>query len=148
MARRRPRPRPAEARRVAFTLYPMLGKRWRLIAVVHATRADLLRWCRRAGYRTSPQTDALCQGYRRWYASGRPTPDFGEVHFHRRSLSMRVVTHEMFHATVNLGRRLGVDFTRLDAPDSVNDDEELLAYAHGELCRQFMVHAERHGLYA
>jgi hypothetical protein len=135
------------ARTVAFALQPIAGKRWRVTVVVHPTRAALQRWCRAAGYRTSRRTDGLYQGLRRRYRSGRPTPDVGEVHLHRGSLSMRVVTHEMFHATVDLGRRLRFDFTRLDAADSVNDDEELLAYAHGELCRQFMVHAERHGIY-
>lgn len=79
----------------------------------------------------------------------RTLPLFAEVHLFRGDgLSMRIVTHELFHATMAYGRRIRFDFRRLDADDSVNDDEERLTYAHGDLCRQFMMRATDLGLYA
>ncbi len=75
-------------------------------------------------------------------------PMFAEVNLYRAALTMRIVTHELFHATIQYGRRIGFDFSRLDANDSINAEEERLTYAHGELCRQFMVRATTLGLYA
>lgn len=72
---------------------------------------------------------------------------FAEVHMHIGALGTGVLAHELFHATVAWGRRLGFDFTRLDADDSVNDDEERLAYAHGKMCADFVNRAIRAGLY-
>lgn len=60
---------------------------------------------------------------------------------------MRVVTHELFHATLAWARRIGFDFARLNAEDSINGDEERLTYAHGHLCADFMVRANNAGLY-
>ena len=55
--------------------------------------------------------------------------------------------HEFFHATICWGRRIGFNWQRLDAEDSVNDDEERLAYVHGALCREFVDRAYASGLY-
>lgn len=77
----------------------------------------------------------------------RTRPIVAEVHFSRNRLSQVIVAHELFHATLAYGRRVGFDFSRLDAADSVNDDEERLAYVQGWLCREFVRRAARTGMY-
>ena len=80
-------------------------------------------------------------------ARARTKPICAVVNLHRDLLTMGVVTHELFHATMAWGRRIGFNFSRLGADDAVNDDEERLTYAHSELCRKFMVRAIGAGLY-
>lgn len=60
---------------------------------------------------------------------------------------MEIVTHELFHATIAYGRRIGFAWTRFGDSDAVNKDEERMTYAHGELCKQFVLRAIRAGLY-
>lgn len=72
---------------------------------------------------------------------------FADAHFHRDRLGTEVVTHELFHATMAWGRRVGFPFARLGDDDAVNRDEEIITHVHGRLCRQFVARAEAAGLY-
>ena len=70
---------------------------------------------------------------------------------------MRIVTHELLHAAVAWARRIGFRFVALGGVGAefgsegdgyaVSDDEERLCRVYGDLCREFMVKAERAGLY-
>jgi hypothetical protein len=75
-------------------------------------------------------------------------PEFAEVNLYRDRLTMEIVTHELFHATMAWARRVRFPVARLVAADAVNDDEERLTYVHSTLCRRFMVRATAAGLYA
>jgi len=83
------------------------------------------------------------------YPNGRTRRDpcVAEVNLCHSALGTEVVAHEMFHATICWGRRIGFDWKRLDADDSVNDEEERMAYAHGKLMREFVSRAYAAGLY-
>lgn len=81
------------------------------------------------------------------YRNRRCQPLFCEVNLVRRHLGTELITHELFHAAIAWGRRVGFDFSRLNAPDSVNADEERITYVHGRLCRQFVDRAWKAGLY-
>lgn len=113
---------------------------------------------KRRGYRCSRNTQGMCSSYTRIQVpskrSRRPMrkmADFAEVNLYYGKLSMRVVTHELFHATCAWARRVGcsrdvlVDDEQL-ARD-VSPDEERLATVHGVLCMQFVARATKLGLY-
>ena len=102
-------------------------------------------------HRCGPKTMATCtevtvlnfdQG------AQRTKPIFAELNFVRGHLTMEIVTHELFHATMAWGRRIGFDWARLGADDCVNQDEERITYVHGWLCRQFVARATTLGLYS
>lgn len=99
-------------------------------------------WAKRIGY---------CREVQRWMVTpttSRRDPCFAEVHLYASRCGTEVVTHEMFHATAAWGRRVRFDFKRLGDADSVNDDEERMAYVHGWLCRQFVDRAWAAGVYS
>jgi hypothetical protein len=132
---------------VRFRLYPESRRGLYLAVFVWPTRASMQR---RWGPHP-PRTDGFCHPFivqqfvgGRW----RTRPVVAEVHFHRARLSMEVVTHELFHATIAWARRIRFDFARLNAEDSINEDEERLTYAHGRLCREFMNRANDFKLYS
>jgi hypothetical protein len=77
----------------------------------------------------------------------RRQPIVAEVVLHRQRLTTSIVTHELFHATIAYARHFVFNFCRLDARDSVNDQEEWLAHVHSNLCRLFMKRAIDAGLY-
>lgn len=66
----------------------------------------------------------------------RSDPCVAEVRFARPYLSLEIVVHELFHATVTWGHRWGLDFTSLRA-DTTTRTEEMLAYTHGCLVSEF-----------
>lgn len=111
------------------------------------------RWLHRHGF-SSDFVGRRCRGFvtdwQRWWVPrhGKTRRDqcVAEVNLAWRFSTMRIVTHEMFHATMAWARRVRVPFDSLDR-EPVNRLEERLAYVHGELCREFMVRAEAAGLY-
>jgi hypothetical protein len=70
---------------------------------------------------------------------------FAIVNLYRSQLSMRVVTHELFHATMAWAYRVGYDFAPLMATPNIIAHEERITYVNCELNRQFMVKALRPG---
>lgn len=69
-------------------------------------------------------------------------PILGEMHFHQKRLGTEVVTHESFHATAHLMRRLRFNFARINDDEidsrSMNrkdEGEELVARVQGKLAR-------------
>lgn len=143
---------------VRFRLYPEPARSLYAAVIVWPTKTAMRRavsaYARQLGQSPAQHrnTGGYCAGFKvRQYPKGkrmRTLPIFAEVHlFAGDGLAMRIITHELFHATAEFGRRIRFDFRRLDAEDSVNDDEERLAYAHSELCRQFMIRANALGLY-
>ena len=139
---------------VRFRLYPESPRGLYVLVTVHPTKQAMRAHARRNREDKETQSGRTAAYIACWktivFRPGKPTrtkPIFAEVNFHRGRLGMEVVTHELFHATIQWGRRIGFHFGRLDADDSINDDEERLTYAHGSLCRAFMHRATAFGLY-
>lgn len=74
------------------------------------------------------------------------TGEFAQVHLAARWLRVGIISHEFTHAAIAWGRRRGFGFSRLGAPDSVNEDEERFCYVQSELVRQFIDRAYGAGL--
>lgn len=112
---------------------------------------------RAAMYRAHPterrrKSAAWCEPFReviRFPAGRRPrrVPIVADVVFSRDRLGTRVVTHELFHATLAYARYFVFNFCRLDALDSVNAQEEWLTHVHSNLCHEFVERAYRAGWY-
>lgn len=139
---------------VRFRLYPEASNGLYVLVNVWPTAAAMRRYAKTSGSQESAGrgVHGYCAGYRVVRVRpGRPhrtEPVVGEVNLHARRLGMEVVTHELFHATMQWARRIRFDFTQLGAEDAVNEDEERLTYAHGRLCRAFVTRATQAGLYA
>lgn len=139
-----------------FRLFPEDGSTLFVRAVVHPTKRAMCEHWRAAG---GPSFNggswdrriAYCTEWMRWvvhpHGRVRRDPCVAEAHFYRARLGTEIVTHELFHATMAWGRRIGFDWLRLGADDAVNDDEERLSYVHGALCRQFVDRAYAAGVY-
>jgi hypothetical protein len=69
------------------------------------------------------------------------------VNLWRGKLTMEVITHELFHATMAWGYRVRFPFAGLDNTIGVTADEERITYVHGALCSQFVGRAYATGLY-
>lgn len=138
---------------VRFRLYPEARRGLYVAVNVWETAAAMRRYARRTGDQKSARRNChgYCACYRivRFRARGpqRTLPVCAEVNLYAGRLTMEVVTHELFHATVQWGRRIGFDFSRLDSHDSINEDEERLTYAHSTMCKAFMIRACDAGLY-
>lgn len=92
--------------------------------------------------------DGTCSRvHRTSYRHGRArrSAEVAVVNLWRGRLTMRVVTHELFHATMAWAHRVGFDFAPIMASDGVTDAEERITYVNGELNRQFMEKATRPG---
>lgn len=146
---RRPRQRDGAVR---FRLYPERRRGLYVLVFVWPSAKAMRAHAKRTGDPASGKrtVHGYCSHYIiRSYKTGRcrTHPLFSEVHLYRQALTMRIVTHELFHATVGWGRRVGFDFSRLDAEDSVNAPEERIAHVHDTLCSDFMRRATALGLY-
>jgi hypothetical protein len=139
-----------------FRLYPEPGtlfvrvRVWPTLAEVRR-HVNGLKRCGQTWGPSMKRALGVCTPWTVWEVRpGHPLrrdPCVAEVNLARGWLGTAIVTHEMYHATTEWGRRIGLDFSRLDAADSVNQDEERLADIHGELCRQFVDRAHAAGLY-
>jgi len=140
---------------VTFRLYPEPGRTLYVRVNVHRTKKAMREYWRttdaRFGGGTWDKRQGYCQERSSWKVNCdrrmRRDPCIAEVNMYRAALVMGIVTHEMLHAAVAWGRRTHFNWQRLEDDDSVNQDEERFAYAHSELCRQFMVRAIAAGLY-
>jgi hypothetical protein len=137
-----------------FRLYPEEGSTLFVRAIVHPTkRAMREHWRERGDVRfnggTWDQRIAYCQEILRWRCGKRSVRRdrcVAEVNFYHARIGTEIVTHEIFHATMAWARRVGFTFQRL-GEKAVNQDEERLAYAHGDMCRAFVDRAHTAGLY-
>lgn len=97
------------------------------------------------------RTEGVCSRHESYRIQrGRPqrrSPCVAEVNLWRRKITMRVVTHEMFHATIAWGHRVGFPFAALTEADGVTRTEERITYVHGNLCSDFVDRALKAGLY-
>lgn len=125
---------------VRFRVYPWKCSLYYLV-MVWRTQKEML------DYRVSMSLPRLrdCQAHVLSYdllRNGKKMPILGEIHFHRRRLGTEVITHETFHATAALMRRLKFDFASL-SENTFNsktmrdegDREELVALVQGKLAR-------------
>ncbi len=124
---------------------------------VWATKGAMYAHCRKAlGF--AGRFEGLCST-KRWRAGKRLLPLMGEVNLYKGFMGVSVVTHEFLHATLGWARRVQIDLSAIQAvglaaehpsnPDSkhVAADEERLAYAHGEMVRQFTDRMYKLGIY-
>lgn len=95
--------------------------------------------------------DANCRGTCTRYVAyeiepGKPdvrSRCFAIVNLRQDCLTMEVVTHELFHATMAWGYRIRFPFCALNDAAGVTQTEERITYAHSTICRMFMVKASR-----
>lgn len=139
---------------VTFRIYPEPGRTLYVRVNVHPTKKAMREYWRASNVRFNGGTWGRRLAYcTPWHVlmvkHGRCQRNacIAEVNLYRARLTMEIVTHELFHATMEWGRRVRFPFSRLGDDDQVNQQEERAAYAHGELCRQFMVRANAAGLY-
>lgn len=119
-----------------------------LYFMVHiwATKRDMLDNRVRLGLPRLRDCDAHVFSYdvfreskgKRW----RKLPIVGEIHFYKSRLGTEAITHESFHATASLLRRLKFDFTDLNNEgltatmrSKSMDKEEVVAHIQGRLAR-------------
>lgn len=140
--------------RARFRLYPAAPRGLYVAVNVWHTATAMRTYAARTGDASEARARGLggyCACYRiTSYRPGRPARTrmlVAEVNLYLARITTEVITHELLHATMQWGRRIGFDFSRLDAEDSVNDDEERLTYAHSTLCRDFVRRAIAAGLY-
>lgn len=143
---------------LVFRLYPVANSALFVRVLVWRTREDMLDYCQRMEIATGSRCQGTCTSWtRRKYtidrrdkhvrARGRLSPMFAEVCLWRGRLGSYVTTHEFFHAAIAWGRRVKFDFRRLDAADSVNQDEERIAYVASALNAAWVAKAYPAGLY-
>lgn len=142
-----------------FRLYPEAPRGLYVLAMVHPTLKALRKLLRQHGVDGS-EAEGACIGMRidsyRDDRAPRVVPCCAEVHFWRGALGTSVITHELLHATFAWAARVRVPFHQLETwgarleggSASVSDAEERLCYAHGRLCRDFVLRATAAGLYA
>jgi hypothetical protein len=75
----------------------------------------------------------------------RKLPIVGDIHFYKSCLGTEAITHESFHATASLLRRLKFDFTGLNNEgvastmrNKLIDKEEVVAKVQGKLAREIV----------
>lgn len=157
MTRRR-HTRAIDAAIARFRLYPESSRGLYVRVIVFHDRAALKRCFREIGFRGWRTTAGYCLSYDRFRVYGRGDsrrdrrlPDFASVYVSADAMTMRIVTHELTHAAVAWGRRVGFDFASLvDDPErqgSVSNGEERFVTVVGTLCSQFMTRANALGLY-
>lgn len=143
---RRSRPRPL----ATFRLSPEADTARYVRVVVWPTRAALTRAARH--YASDPRHAlALCidRGLEARLCRRRlPRGLVAEVHLFRAALGPGVVGHELYHATVAYGRRLGINWAVFGEVPGGAKHEERLAGVHGRLCALFARRAAALGLYA
>lgn len=142
---------------LAMRLYPEPGTRYVRVFVWRTKKDMKAAWGRAAipvrfAGGTWGRRVAYCREVLRWNVSksggSRRNPCVAEVHMFHSRIGGEIVAHEMFHATMAWGRRVGFCWSRLGDDDAVNDDEERLAYVHGALCREFVNRAYAAGIYS
>lgn len=122
---------------------------WYVRVTIYATREAFYK--AHPGERASG-TRGLCKPYVsvKRYRKGKPprtVPIVCDVFFSRECLGIDVVVHELLHAAISVGRRGYFNWSRLDARDSVNDQEEWFVHVHSRLCWEFTERALNAGLY-
>lgn len=143
---------------IRFRLYPEPNSSLHLIVQVWPALEPMRKYMSETypGSGSHEKTLGMCSSFKVIaYRKGkrpRTRPIFGELNLCVANLSMRVVTHEIFHATLAYARRVGIalgDATNDDAAPGtfVCDVEERLCEIHGDLCANFVDRATALGLY-
>lgn len=138
-------------------LYPERKSRLYVLAIVFEHRKDLIAFWRECQCHGIGR--ARVQEVHRWTCNKtsklRRDPKVACASFWVKELGNGVVTHELFHATIFWGIRRKLDFTELDSNKkhysqgnlARDGTHERLAYANGELNRQFVSWAYKKNLY-
>lgn len=145
---------------VRFRLYPN-GRSTGLFLVVQVWPA--LKYMRQYITSTYPgngsyrNTLGMCSSFKVVsYAKGksaRASGIFAELNLNAANLTMRIITHELFHATMAYARRMGLDLSEISngsddhTGPGVCETEESLTTVHGTLCSDFVARASDLGFY-
>lgn len=156
MTRRRPSSA-LDAAIARFRLYPEARRGLYVRVLVFATSAELRAACREWGDRRWRRTAGMCAAYDRFRIYGRSDPrkprrllEFATVFLSRDNLTMRIVSHELAHASVAWAKRVGLDFKKLvrtSAGVDASSEEERFVSVFGVLCSDFVERAHGFGLY-
>lgn len=138
---------------VTFRVYPRRSRRGLYVTVrVFPTQRDLVRTIRAENRRegvdevTESDVQGLMQTRRTWAAPRmRLLPSIGVVNLHRARLGIVVVTHEFGHAMFEWANRQRL-WKHLAGGNTMPVEERIL-HAQSEMIRQYMVRAEKLGLY-
>lgn len=135
---------------VCFRVYPSPKRRGLYVQVrVFRNASDMRHVARAEGSRGMARVEGLMQSYKRIRVHtkkpDRVLPVFGCVNLHRKRLGISVVSHEFAHAAFAWAARMRI-WGELTQGDTMRV-EERYCHALGEMLRQFMVKAERAGLY-
>lgn len=141
---------------IIFRLYPEEGRTLYVRVHVHETLKALRERSRelQAMGMSSDYVGRRCQGFvtewQRWWIDengrSRRDPCIAEVNVARRYCTMRIITHELQHATLAWARRVDFAFTMLYGNIRDMDQEERICYMHGDLCNDFVVRAQEAGV--
>jgi hypothetical protein len=118
--------------------------------LIHENQKALLEFGKQYGIEMGETCQATCTGfdvYKIPKGGGKPRkrPLVCQINLHRERLTMRVVTHELMHATIQWARYRKLLTPSLAAGDM--DLEERICYAHGDICSQFTDRAYKAKLY-
>ena len=139
-----------------FRLYPEVSSRRYLIVQIWPSLKAMRGYLKgtypsKESYR---RTLGMCSSFSVVaFPRGRPQrmrPIFAEVNLAAANLTMRIVTHELMHATLAYARRASIDLAQCvaDIPGSrVCDVEERVCSVHDRLCAGFVHRAKTLGLY-
>jgi hypothetical protein len=145
---------------IVFRIYPEQGRTLYVRVLVHDTlkaMRERSRELKRRGYSADyvgRNCYGFCNEWNHWQVQAeedggrcRRDPCIAEVNLARKHCTMGIVTHELLHATFAWARRVRFPFACLSHEAQAMEGEEWISYAHGDLCRDFMVRAEAAGLY-
>lgn len=138
---------------VTFRVYARRSRRGLYVTVrVFGTQRELVRTIRAENRRfgkdevTESDVQGLMQTHRVWSGRRRRLlPGIGVVNLHRARLGIVVVTHEFGHAMFEWANRQRL-WKHLASGNTMPVEERIL-HAQSEMIRQYMVRAEKLGLY-
>lgn len=134
---------------------PLLAKfkihprgRWHFFTVFVWKRVeDMRRELKRCGVRRTAHTEAICCCNEVINVSPdgkvRRTGCMGQIHFHRGSFSMGIITHECGHAALAWVRHKGIDPAHSDGSGDASESEEAFCWVLGNLARQVVLKTSR-----
>lgn len=143
---------------VRFRLYPQLRSSLYLVVQVWPSLTSMRQYLDATYLGSKPhrRTLGMCSSFKIIaYPKGKRSRTkgiFAEVNLASANLTMRIITHEMLHATMAYARRVGLNVgtcgNENDLTTAVTEVEEKLAYVHGTLCSDFVARASDLGFFS
>lgn len=142
---------------VRFRLYPMLRRGLYLTVQVWPSLQSMRSYLSATypGSRPYHRTLGMCSSFKvvayRKGKRSRARGIFAELNLCAANLTMRIVTHELQHATLAYARRVKLDLAAIgndsELTTKVSNVEEALCEVHGNLCSAFVQRTISLGFY-